>query len=79
MEEHGPIRSMSAKGYLPDNAVCEGFFGIIKNEFFYERDWKGLSLHEFVRQLDRYLRCNQERIKESLGWMSPAQHRESLA
>lgn len=79
MEEYRLIRSMSAKGCPPDNAACEGFFGRIKNEFFYGRDWQGVSLHEFMRQLDRYLRWyNQERIKESLGWMSPVQYRESL-
>ena len=78
-EENGLIRSMSAKGCPPDNAACEGFFGRIKNEFFYGRDWKGVSLDEFMRQLDRYLRWyNQKRIKESLGWMSPVQYRESL-
>lgn len=78
-EDHGLIRSMSAKGCPPDNAACEGFFGRIKNEFFYGRDWKGVSLEEFMRQLDRYLQWyNLERIKKSLGWMSPIQYRESM-
>ena len=26
---------MSKKGFSPDNSPREGFFGIIKNEFFY--------------------------------------------
>lgn len=79
MEEYGPIRSMSAKGCPPDNAASEGFFGRIKNEFFYGRGWKGVSLHEFIRQLDRHFQWyNQERIKESLGWVSSVQYRESL-
>lgn len=55
MEEHGLIRSMSAKGCPPDNTACEGFCRRIKNEFFYGRDWKGLSLEEFMQELDRYL------------------------
>jgi len=29
---------MSKKGCSPDNAACEGFFGILKKEMFYDRD-----------------------------------------
>lgn len=43
MEEYGFTRSMSKKGCSPDNSMCEGFFGTIKNEFFYPRDWFGVS------------------------------------
>lgn len=32
------VRSMSKKGYSPDNAACEGLFGRIKNEMFYNRN-----------------------------------------
>ena len=31
-------RSMSKKGYSPDNSACEGFFGRLKNEMFYGHD-----------------------------------------
>lgn len=31
----GLTRSMSAKGCSTDNSACEGFFGRLKNEFFY--------------------------------------------
>ena len=30
-------RSMSKKGCSPDNSACEGFFGRLKNEMFYDR------------------------------------------
>ncbi len=30
-------RSMSKKGCTPDNAACEGFFGRLKNEMYYNR------------------------------------------
>ena len=30
--------SMSRKGYIPDNVACEGFFGRLKNEMFYNRN-----------------------------------------
>jgi transposase InsO family protein len=70
---------MSEKGCSPDNAACEGFFGRLKNELFYSRSWKDVSLDEFIGELDTYLRwCNEERIKVSLGSMSPAAYRNSL-
>ena len=63
-------RSMSAKGRSPDNVACKGFFGRLKNEFFYHRDWRGVSAAEFIRRLDACLRyCCEGRIKESLGWL----------
>jgi transposase InsO family protein/transposase-like protein len=79
LEEHGLIRSMSKKACSPDNSACEGFFGRLKNEFFYYRDWEGVSVDEFIERLDSYMRYyREERIKKSLGWMSPAQYRRSL-
>ena len=78
-ERHGLIRSMSAKGCSPDNSACEGFFGRLKNEFFYGRDWSGVSTGTFIGMLAAYLRYyNEGRLKESLGWMSPMQFRRSL-
>lgn len=78
-ERNGLTRSMSAKGCSPDNSAMEGFFGRLKNEFFYGRDWKDTTREEFTAMLDGYLRYyNEERPKESLGWMSPLQYRRSL-
>lgn len=75
-DEYGLTRSMSAKGCSPDNSACEGLFGRIKNEFFYHRDWSGVSLEDFASLLDGYLvYYNEERPKESLGWVSPARRR----
>lgn len=79
MEAAGLRRSMSKKGCSPDNAACEGFFGRLKNEFFYGRSWAGVSIEEFIRRLDHYLRWyNQERIKMSLGGRSPMEYRRGL-
>lgn len=78
-DERGVMRSMSKKGCSPDNSACEGFFGRLKNEFFYYRDWKGVGYNEFVSMLGDYITFyNTKRIKQSLGWMSPAEYRESL-
>lgn len=78
-EEHGLIRSISAKGCNLDNAAAEGFFGRLKNEFFYGRDWSGVGYEEFRKRLAAYLtHYNETRIKKSLDWMSPVQYRKHL-
>ena len=78
-EHYGITRSMSAKGCSPDNSAMEGFFGRLKVEFFYGRDWKGWSIEQFVEALDDYIKWyNEERIKLSLGGLSPNQYRRSL-
>jgi len=73
------IRSMSRKGCSPDNAACEGFFGRLKTELFYARDWRATSIEEFIEVVDSYIRWyNAKRIKVSLGSLSPMEYRESL-
>lgn len=54
--ERGAARSMSRKACCQDNARAEGFFGTLKEEFFYGRDWSGASLAAFEEELDGYLR-----------------------
>jgi len=70
---------MARKGCSPDNAACEGFFGRLKNEMFFARDWLSTTIEEFVAALDAYI-CwyNDARIKRSLEFRSPAEHRRSL-
>ncbi|SHE56128.1 Integrase core domain-containing protein [Schwartzia succinivorans DSM 10502] len=79
METRKLTCSMSKKGYSPDNSACEGLFGRLKNEMFYNRDWKGVSIPEFIDVLNEYLVWyNEKRIKVSLGNMSPVEYRQSL-
>ena len=61
MEKNGFIRSMSKKGCSPDNSACEGVFGRIKNEMFYNADWSGVNISEFIGILNDYL-LNQKDI-----------------
>ena len=78
-EENGLVRSMSRKGCSPDNARCEGFFGRLKVEFFYGRDWDGVTIEEFIAMLDAYLRWYRDiRIKSDLDYKSPMQYRRDL-
>ena len=50
------IRSMSRKGCTPDNIACEGFFGRLKTELFYPRDWHDMTLEQFMEEVDSYIR-----------------------
>lgn len=78
-DKAGIVRSMSRKGCCADNSACEGFFGRLKIEFFYGRNWAGVCVEEFIERLDSYLRYyRDERIKQSLGWLSPKEYRKSL-
>lgn len=73
------VRSMSRKGCSQDNAACEGFFGRLKTELFYPRDWKAATIEQFVKEVDAYIRWyNEKRIKISLGSLSPIEYRKSL-
>lgn len=75
----GLKRSMSRKGCSSDNAACEGFFGRVKNEMYYGRNWTSTTQEEFICILDRYIRWyNEKRIKISLGAMSPEKYRQHL-
>ena len=73
------IRSMSRKGCSPDNSACEGFFGRLKNELFYPRNWQATTIEQFIQIVDSYIHWyNEKRIKISLGSRSPLEYRESL-
>lgn len=72
-------RSMSRKGCSPDNAACEGFFGRLKTELIYRRNWKDVTLEDFMERIDAYIRWyNERRIKISLGGRSPIEYRHAL-
>jgi transposase InsO family protein len=64
MKDAELIRSMSRKGCSPDNSACEGFFGRLKTEMFYQKDWKDITIEQFIQAIDSYI-CwyNEKRIK----------------
>ncbi len=46
---------------------------------FFARDWPSTIIEDFATALDAYIRWyNEVRIKRSLGFRSPAEHRRSL-
>ncbi len=67
-EGAGAARSMSRKGCCPDNARAEGFFGALKEEFFYGREWAGVTYEGFASALDSYIRWYRDgRLKAFRG------------
>ncbi len=74
LAQHGIIQSMSRKGNCLDNSVMENFFGIMKSELLYSREFK--SMQEFKEELEQYIDWyNKKRIKMKLNGMSPVQYR----
>lgn len=46
---------------------------------FYNADWSGVNISEFIGILNDYLYWyNEKRIKKSLGYLSPIEYRESM-
>ena len=70
---------MTKKRDSPENAECEGFHGRLKNEFFYNKSGRNISIDSFISLLDEYISwyC-EKRIKVSLGGMSPIEYRRNL-
>ena len=79
IESAGLTRSMSKKGCSPDNSACEGFFGHLKTEMFYGRNWDEYTLTEFIKEVDAYMHwyC-KDRIKTTLGGISPLEYRRRI-
>ena len=66
--------SVFYKGNCLDNAVMENFFGLLKSELLYLREFS--SLEEFQIELERYIDYyNNRRIKSKLKGLSPVQYR----
>ncbi|MGE6897611.1 IS3 family transposase [Priestia flexa] len=73
LERKGIIQSMSRKGNCYDNSVMENFFGIMKSEFLYLKEFD--TVEQFKIELEKYIEYyNTKRIKAKLK-MSPAQYR----
>lgn len=79
MGQVGLGRSMSNKGCTLGNSAYEGLFDRLKNEMFYNRDWAGVNIQEFIDILNKYpIRYNEKRIKISLGNMGTREYRQGF-
>lgn len=73
LEARGIVQSMSRKGNCYDNSVIENFFGIMKSEFLYLKEFE--SVEQFKIELEKYITYyNTKRMKAKLK-MSPIQYR----
>ncbi len=73
LESRGIVQSMSRKGNCYDNSVMENFFGIMKSEFLYLKEFE--SVEQFKIELENYINYyNTKRLKAKLK-MSPVQYR----
>lgn len=71
-------QSMSRKGNCLDNAMVEGFFGHLKAELLYNQAFD--SVEHFVAELHEYIRYyNEDRIRSSLGYLTPLEFRLKVA
>ena len=53
LNTRGITQSMSRKGNCYDNAVMENFFGIMKSEFLYLKEFE--SVEHFKIELEKYI------------------------
>ena len=75
LAEHGIIQSMSRKGNGLDNTAMENFFGRLKTECFYKREFN--SREEIIDAVrDYWDYYNHRRIQLKLKGLSPIQYRK---
>ncbi len=74
LKDKGIRQSMSGKGNCLDNSIMENFFGLLKSELLYLREFD--SMEGFRVELERYIDYyNNRRIKAKLKGLSPVQYR----
>jgi putative transposase len=72
LERRGIVCSMSRKGNCWDNAVMESFFGTLKTELVYHREYE--TREEARSDIFDYIEVfyNRQRLHSALGYRSPA-------
>ena len=79
LDEYGLIPSMSRKGNCWDNARVESFFGTLKRELVYQRQYATRS--EATQDIFEYIEVfyNRQRRHSTLGYHSPAEYEARAA
>ncbi|MED1613445.1 IS3 family transposase [Bacillus paranthracis] len=74
LRENNITQSMSRKGNCLDNAVIENFFGLLKSELLYLKEFE--SMEHFRKELENYIYYyNHKRIKAKLKGLPPVKYR----
>lgn len=77
LQSNRVVQSMSRKGNCLDNAVMEGFFGILKSDCYYLNKFK--STTELRRAIEEYIDYyNNERNSSGLKGLSPVEYRTQV-
>lgn len=75
LKSKGIRQSMSRKDNCLDNAVMENFFGHLKSELLYLKEFD--TIDEFIKEIHDYIKYyNYDRIKSRLNYLSPVQFRK---
>ncbi len=75
VEEQGMTQSMSRVGKCIDNGPMEGFFGILKTEMFYGKEFN--SLEELKEKIVNFIEFyNNDRLQKNLNCMAPLEYRK---
>ena len=68
--DQGMIQSMSRVAHCLDNGPMEGFWGIMKREWYYGNTFR--SRESLVRMIENYIfYYNHERVQRNLGTLTP--------
>lgn len=74
LTKKGIRQSMSRKGNCLDNSLAENFFGLLKTELFYAKEYT--NIEELEKDIIEYIKYyNKNRIKLKLNGMSPVNYR----
>ncbi len=71
--DKGLVQSMSRKGNCLDNAVMENFFGHLKEEIYYRRDYR--SVEELENAVNEYITYWNQKNKTQSWGLSPVEYR----
>lgn len=75
VEGQGMKQSMSRVGKCIDNGPMEGFFGTLKTEMFYGKEFN--SLEELKEKIVNYIKFyNNDRFQKKLNCMAPLEYRQ---
>ena len=79
LRENGLVSSMSRKGNCWDNAVMERFFGSLKSERVYGKNY--VTRSEAKADVINYIEMfyNSERMHSALGYLSPMQYENKIS
>ncbi|STO09005.1 IS2 transposase TnpB [Exiguobacterium aurantiacum] len=78
VEDAGMTRSMSRVGRCIDNAPIESFWGTLKVEMYYLREFQ--AYNELTRAIENYISFyNHDRFQKRLNGLSPVEYRSQAA